>query len=61
MTDDENLGTPLYIGPQFRAGSEGTVHSHIIEFRPTAARRRPVSCDTGRPAPGERGADRATG
>ena len=27
--------------------------------RPTAAR--PVSCDTGRPAPGERGADRATG
>ena len=27
--------------------------------RPTAAR--PVSCDTGRPAPGENGADRATG
>ena len=27
--------------------------------RPTAAR--PVSCDTGGPAPGERGADRATG
>ena len=45
---------------RFTTGRTVTFFPELNELaRPTAAR--PVSCDTGGPAPGKRGEDRATG